>query len=284
MSGRGHPIAPGMIRHGRPPGIGAPAGQHLLDPDVGAQVRKIDHLVMENRRLAASIAAMRQDRAMAVEKIHRLREHIRSIETESDIQIRVLLDKLSNMELGLKAGESVKKDLQQAHQEVQSLIGARQELTLKIQLLSQELEKWHSDIKRIPDMLSELDSMKLEHQRLRSAFEHEKSMNVDLVEHMEKMEKNLVSMEREAKILRAEVPYMEKRDQAPYGGEYPNREIEHPSLYHSNESYYGIGTYRREAMEGTTTHSNSNGPSPAVGATHSPRVLGDTGLGSYRIL
>lgn len=162
MSGRGHPTAPGMMRHGPPPGIGAPASHHLPP-----EVEEIEHLVMENRRLAESIAAMRRDRVMAQEEVHRLRAHIRSIETESDIQIRVLLEKISKLELSLKAGESVKKDLQQAHKEAQSLVAARQELTLKIQEASQELEKYQNDIKRIPDMLAELEIMKLEHQRLR---------------------------------------------------------------------------------------------------------------------
>ncbi|KAL2936194.1 Protein FLX-like 2 [Bienertia sinuspersici] len=277
MSGRGHPTAPGMMRHGPPPGIGAPAGRHLPP-----EVEEIDHLIMENRRLAESIAAMRQNRAMADEEARRLRAHIRSIETESDIQIRVLLDKISKMELGLKAGESVKKDLEQAHKEAQSLVAARQELTSKIQEASHELEKYHDDIKRIPDMLSELDIMKLEHQRLRSAFEHEKSMNLDLVEHMQKMEKSLFSMEREVETLRAEVLNMENRAQVPasYGGTYPIRDSQYPSLYHNDEPYYD--PYRRAAIENTIPRSNANGPSPAGSAIPNPPTSGGAGLGTWR--
>lgn len=255
MSGRGHPTAPGMLRHGPPSGI-------------GAHVDEIEHLVMENKRLALSIAAMRQDRAMAEEEIRRLKAHIRSTETESDIQIRVLLEKISRLELSLKAGESVKKDLQQAHKEAQSLVAARQELILKIQQANQELDKWYTDIKRIPNMLSELESMKLEHQRLRSAFELEKGMNLDFVEHMQQKEEDLVSMEREIETLRAEILNVENKVQDPYGGAYPNRDIQDSSLYQNDP-------YRRAAMEGKIPHSSSNGPS-ANGSISSP-LLGAAG-------
>ncbi|KAL2939866.1 Protein FLX-like 2 [Bienertia sinuspersici] len=253
MSGRGHPTAPGMMRHGPPPGIGAPAGRHLPP-----EVEEIDHLIMENRRLAESIAAMRQNRAMADEEARRLRAHIRSIETESDIQIRVLLDKISKMELGLKAGESVKKDLEQAHKEAQSLVAARQELTSKIQEASHELEKYHDDIKRIPDMLSELDIMKLEHQRLRSAFEHEKSMNLDLVEHMQKMEKCQHHMV---------VP--------------TQFETVNIRLYITMTSLIMI-RIGRAAIENTIPRSNANGPSPAGSAIPNPPTSGGAGLGTWR--
>ncbi|XP_021731391.1 protein FLX-like 4 [Chenopodium quinoa] len=255
MSGRGHLTMPGMMRHGQPPGN-------------GTQIDEIDHLVMENKRLATSIAAMRQDRAMVEEEIRRIGAHIRSIETESDIQIRVLLEKIARMELGLKAGESVKKDLQQAHKDAQSLVAARQELTLKIKQASQDLDKWHTDIKRIPELLSKLDSMKLEHQRLRSAFEHEKHMNLDLVEHMQTKEKNLVSMDREVETLRAKILDVEKRVQEPYDSTHPNQDAQYPSLYQSNDLYYD--PYRRAAIEGTVSHSNSGEPSPAVGAISHP--------------
>lgn len=158
MSGKGPPTATGMMRHGPPPGVRAPAG---------APVTEIDHILMENRRLAESVVAMRHEHAMADQEILGLRAYIRSTETESDIQMRVLLEKISNMELALKGGETMKKDLQQAHKEAQSLVAARQELVLKIQEARMELEKWHNDIKKIPDMLSEVESMKLEHQHLR---------------------------------------------------------------------------------------------------------------------
>ncbi|KAJ8433104.1 hypothetical protein Cgig2_020600 [Carnegiea gigantea] len=286
MSARGRPSAPGMMRHGPPPGVGASAGQRPLEPlplelaekEVIAQVAEIERLVMENRRLAASQGAMRQDLVSAREEIQRLRAHIRSTQTESDIQIRVLLDKTAKMESDIRAGDTIKKDLQQAHKEVQSLVAARQDLTMKIQQAGQELEKCRFDIKRIPDMLSELDSMRLEHQRLRSAFEHEKRINLDLVEHLQAMERNLVGMDKEVERLRAEVVNAEKRLQGPYGGAYPNADHQYPPPIHGNGPYYD--PYGRAHIQGGMSaplevmgpHGNANGPSAPLGPIGGPPV------------
>jgi len=47
-----------------------------------------------------------------------------------------------------------------------------------------------------------------------SAFEHEKRINLDLVEHLQAMERNLVGMGKEVERLRAEVLNAEKRLQS----------------------------------------------------------------------
>lgn len=276
MSARGRPSAPGMMRHGPPPGH--PLPPELAEKEVAAQVAEIDRLVMENRRLAASQGALRQDLLGAHDEIQRLRAHIRSTQTESDIQIRVLLDKTAKMESDAKAGESIKKELEQAHKEAQSLVAARQELTLKIQKASQELEKCRTDVRDIPDMLSELDSMRLEHQRLRSAFEHEKRVNLDLVEHMQAMERNLLGMIREVERLRAEALNAEKRIQAPYGGAYPSPNPQYPPSIQGNGPYYDpygrapVQMGASAAMGGMIPH--ANGPLPAVGVISGPPVSG----------
>lgn len=277
-----------MMRHGPPPGTGASGGHRSLEPlppelaekEVIAQVQEIDYLVVENRRLAASQGAMRQDLVGAQEEIQKLRAHIRSTQTESDIQIRVLLDKIAKMEADIRGAETVKKDLQQAHKEAQSLVAARQELAMKIQQASQELEKCRIDARSIPDLLSELDSMRLEHQRLRSAFEHEKCVNLDLVEHLQAMERNLVGMGKEVERLRTEVLNAEKRLQAPYGGAYPNPDPQYPAPIQSNGPYYD--PYGRAhvqgavsgPMEGMVPHGNANGPHATVSPISGPPSSG----------
>ncbi|GFY95603.1 hypothetical protein Acr_10g0009880 [Actinidia rufa] len=167
--------APGMMRHGPFPGL-APAGHcpmgplppaDRLDTKMAVQVAEIEQLAGENHILASAQVALRQDLAGAQQEAERLRAHIRSIQAEGDIQIRVLLDKIAKMEVDVRAGESVKKELQQAHMEARSLVTARQELTSQIQQSNKELEKAHADLKNLPDMLAELDSLRQEHQRLR---------------------------------------------------------------------------------------------------------------------
>ena len=168
--------APGMMRHGPFPGSGHTVGLRSLEtaphPDIAenkmlAQVAEIERLAGDNHRLAATHGALRQELVAAQHEISRIKAQIRSIETESDIQIRVLMERIAKMEGDIRAGEHVKKELQQAHIEAQSLVTARQELTTQVQQATQELQKANADVKRLPELHAELDSMGQEHQRLR---------------------------------------------------------------------------------------------------------------------
>ena len=168
--------APGMMRHGPFPGLGHTVGHRSLEtaphPDSAenkmlAQVAEIERLAGDNHRLAATHGALRQELVAAQHEISRIKAQVRSIETESDIQIRVLMERIAKMEGDIRAGERVKKELQQALMEAQTLVTARQELTSQIQKATEELQKASADVKRLPDLQTELDSMGQEHQRLR---------------------------------------------------------------------------------------------------------------------
>ncbi|TKY54644.1 FLX 2 [Spatholobus suberectus] len=205
----GRPVqVPGMMRHG-------PLPPQLLENKIAVQEAEIERLAGDNRTLASSHVALREALVAAAQDVQKLKSHIRSIQTESDIQIRVLLDKMAKGEVDIRAGDSVKKDLQQAHIEAQSLAASRQELSAQIQRATQELKKAHSDVKSIPDLQAELDSLVQEHQRLRATFEYEKNKNIELVDYMKAKEKNLIAMAREVEMLRAEILNAEKRVNAP---------------------------------------------------------------------
>eukprot|EP00262_Sarcandra_glabra_P005590 TRINITY_DN17312_c0_g1_i1.p1 TRINITY_DN17312_c0_g1~~TRINITY_DN17312_c0_g1_i1.p1 ORF type:complete len:319 (+),score=90.89 TRINITY_DN17312_c0_g1_i1:51-959(+) len=239
MAARGH-ITPGMMRHGPFPGL-VPMGHHpleqlpppeLLENKIAAQAAEMERFVRENQRLAGTHVALRQELVATQQELQRLQAHIGSIQTESDIQIRGLLEKIAKIEADLRAGESLKKELQQAHAEAQSLVAARQDLTAEIQQSTQELQKVHAEIKKLPEMHSELDGLRQEHQKLRVAFEYEKGLNLEQVEQMHAMEKNLVSMAREVEKLRAEVLNADKRTRAPnpYAGTYGSPDPAYPPL------------------------------------------------------
>ncbi|XP_054820379.1 protein FLX-like 4 isoform X2 [Prosopis cineraria] len=215
--------APGMMRHGPYPGVSSSAGHPSLEPlppqmlgdKIASQEAEIKQLVGDNRRLASTHVTLREDLVAAQQQVQKLKAHIRSIQTESDIQIRVLLDKIAKMERDIRAGENVKKELKLAHLEAQSLVAARQELNSQVERATQELKKVRGDVKSLPDLQDELDGLLQEHQRLRATFEYEKSKNVELVEQLKATEKNLIVMAREVEFLRAEIQNVEKRTRAP---------------------------------------------------------------------
>lgn len=210
--------APGMMRHGPfstanwtletlPP--------ELLNNKLAAQEAEIERLAGDNHRLASTHAALRHDLVASQQDIQRLRAHIRSTQTEADIQIRVLLEKIAKMEAERSAGQSIEEDLQQAHIEAQGLLKTNQKLSVQIQQANQELEIARADIKRLPEMHTELESMKNEHQKLRTTFEYEKGWNMEKVEKLKVMEKNLIVMSRERENLRVQVANAERRARVP---------------------------------------------------------------------
>ncbi|KAL2232722.1 UNVERIFIED_CONTAM: Protein FLX-like 4 [Sesamum indicum] len=139
----------------------------LLENKLVSQEAEIDQLARDNHKLASTHLALRQDLEAAQREAEKLREHIRSTQTEADIQIRILLEKIPKLEAEIRAGDNVKKELQEAHTEARSLVKARQELTAKIQQATNELENYRSTVKKIPEVHADLDSLRQEHQRLR---------------------------------------------------------------------------------------------------------------------
>ncbi|KAI4377265.1 hypothetical protein MLD38_014925 [Melastoma candidum] len=215
MAARGHmrttlegrsALAPGLMRHGPPPTLPPPSGVlplvplsplETLERKIHVQSIDMERLAVENHRLATTHVALRQDLINAQQEVQQLDAHIRSIQTESDIQLRVLLDKISKYEVDIRAGDSVKMDLQKAHGEAHGLVIARQELIALIERKNDELQKARLEAEKLPLLHVELDGLIRECQMLRTTFEYEKSTNVEQVCQLQAMEKNLMSTVRE---------------------------------------------------------------------------------------
>ncbi|KAI3929742.1 hypothetical protein MKX01_025910 [Papaver californicum] len=205
----------GMVRRGPFPAHHPlerrhPSERELLENKLAAQKADIERYSRENQRLAATHVSLRHE-LVDEQEMQKLQAHIRSIGTESDIQIRLLMDKIAKMEEDVRAGESIKKELLQAHMEAKALIVARHELNAQIKHATQELQETHSEVKTLPELHGELNSLFQEHQRLRVTFEFEKGLNVELVEQLQRMENDMMAMAREVEKLRAEVANAENR-------------------------------------------------------------------------
>ncbi|KAI3754542.1 hypothetical protein L1987_54327 [Smallanthus sonchifolius] len=252
MSSRGHgppsygsrsTQAPGMMRHGSYPvghGTIEPQQTERGDSKLVAQSAELERLASDNQRLATTHVALRQELVATTQDIQKLKAHIGSIQTESDIQIRLLLDKIAKMEVDIQAGDNVKKELQRAHTEARALVVTRQDLIGQVEKASQELEKVRAEVEKLPEVIVELDGLRQELQKIRSVFEHEKGLNTEKAAQLELMDKDLVGMAREVERLQAEVLNAEKRANAPnmYNGPYMNQELYHPPPVHANGGGY----------------------------------------------
>ncbi|CAI9761045.1 unnamed protein product [Fraxinus pennsylvanica] len=267
---RNSPVLVGMTRRG--PLSAAhhprePLSPAFLENKFVSQAAELETLSADYQKLTSAHMALRQDLVAAQQEVDKLREHIRSTQTEGDIQIRILLDKIAKWEADIRAGERVKKDLQQAHLEARSLVTAKQELTGQILKATQDLDKAHDDLKKLPEMNAELDSLRQEHQRLRKTFEYEKGLNVEKVEQMKVMEKDLVGMAEEVERLHAEVLNAEKKAHVPtpYGGPYMNPHP-HPHPMNANVGFmdgYGRPHYMG-GVAGEGMIPSGSGTTPAV--------------------
>uniref|UniRef100_A0A1D1YAM3 Cortactin-binding protein 2 n=2 Tax=Anthurium amnicola TaxID=1678845 RepID=A0A1D1YAM3_9ARAE len=267
MAARGTIQAPGMMRHGPFPSL-APAVHRPLEPlpppelletKIAVQGAELDTLARENQRLAATHGTLRQELVIAQQEMQRLHSRVSSDKIESDLQMRGLLEKIARLEEDVQAGERVRKELQQAHLEAQSLVTVRQDLTSQMQQMTEELEKALADFKRLPELHAELDSLGQEHQKLRAAFEYEKGSNIDQVKQMHVMEKNLISMAREVEKLRAEVLNAEKKAQAPntYESSFGSADPAYPAPAASQTTNYANIGYGQSASQ-TEKYANSN--------------------------
>ncbi|KAL6555194.1 hypothetical protein OROGR_006452 [Orobanche gracilis] len=211
----------------------------LLENKLASQAAEIERLARDNRTLASSHLALRQDLLAAKREAEKLKDHIGSIQNEGDIEIRILLDKITKMEADISDAKNLKRELQEACVDARDLTTERLELTSKIQQATLELENSHANLKKLPEMRAQLDSLTQEHDKLRKTFEYEKGMNIEKVEQMKILEKELIGMVEEVERLRAEVLNAEKRGTVPITQTVPNTLSGNlcPPPFYGNGSY-----------------------------------------------
>lgn len=224
---------------------------------LSAQHIEIEKLATENQRLAATHGTLRQDLATAKHELQLVHAHIAEVKSEKEQQIRGITDKMSMMQSELEAAEPIKKELQQARTEAQSLVSGRQELISKAQQLNRELQMAHSEAQQIPPLMAELDSLRQEYQHCRGTYDYEKKLYNDHLESLQVMEKNYMAMSREVEKLRAELSNSTNFDRQTGG------------------PYVGSAGYNGNVPLGNYTSSQAYG----VQQGHGSHLGGSTGVG-----
>lgn len=192
----------------------------IMEQKLAAQDVDMQKLLRENRRLAATHSILRQELATAQQELQMVEARMGAMKAEHEQHMRGLVDKMAKMEADLKASETIKAELQQAHAEAQGLMVARQELLVKVQHLTQDLQRNHGDAQQIPALMSELDNLRQEYQHCRATFDYERKLRSDHYESLQIMEKNYMSMVREVEKLRAELTNAANADRS--SGSYNN--------------------------------------------------------------
>ncbi|KAL6135428.1 hypothetical protein ACLB2K_067656 [Fragaria x ananassa] len=274
---------PGPDPYGLPgPGTRPPPGGYspfdmlpppqVLEQKLASQHVEMQRLATENQRLASTHGSLRQELAGAQHELQILHAQAGAMKSERDQQMRSLMDKIAKMEAELKSAEPVKGELQQARAEANGLVGARQESIVKVQQLSQELQRAHVEVQQIPVLVQQLEGLRQEYQHCRATFDYEKKLYNDHLESLQVMEKNYVTMAREVGKLRAELlnnPGVERRTGGPYYGNPGTNESEASGLAAGQNAYedsYGVPQGRVPFPPTASAAAGGSGPGGSAGA------------------
>ncbi|KAJ6814896.1 protein FLX-like 3 isoform X1 [Iris pallida] len=197
---RGYPEGP-FVRGPPVP----PPHPAMYEEELEVQHHELRRLLADNRRLAEDRMAFQQELVATKEEMHRMTLVIREIRAEKEAHSRELIEKGLKLEADLRATEPLRNDVINLRAEVQKLNSVRQDLAGQVQNLTKDLTRAQADNQQIRVLRTEIDGLRQELMRARTAFEYEKKGNVELMEQRQAMEKNLISMAREVEKLRADL-------------------------------------------------------------------------------
>lgn len=166
---------------------------------------EIQRLLADHHALAEDRAAMQHELMAVNEEIRHLNMVMADIHANGEAYCRELIEKGLRLEADLRATEPLRAKVVQLQAEVQKLNIIREDLVGQVQTLQQELTKEKTDNTQIPGLKNEIDGLRQEIMRARTAFEYEKKGNLELMEQRQGMEKSLVSMVHEIEKLRADL-------------------------------------------------------------------------------
>ncbi|CAF2087359.1 unnamed protein product [Brassica rapa] len=178
----------------------------VLENKIAARAAEIDRLSSDNRKLAASYVALKEDLALADREVQGLRAHIVKTETDGEIQIRGALEKIAKLEGIVNNRDNIRRELQSAHIEAHTLAREREELAAQVKAAVKELKKVCLESEGLESSVQELERLKEEHQRLsREEFDAEKIENVGKLEQLKEMESNIIGAVKAIEKLRSEI-------------------------------------------------------------------------------
>ncbi|KAL5716492.1 hypothetical protein ACHQM5_018174 [Ranunculus cassubicifolius] len=218
---------------GGPPPPLPPPPHHpslFLEERLTIQHQEIQGLLADNQGLAATHVALKQELEATQNELQRMGHIAGTLHVEKDGQLREMHEKAMKLEAELHGVEGMKVELGKVRSDVVQLRAARQELSVQVQSITQDLSRATADLNQVPQLKTEIEAMRQELDRARAAIEYERKAHAERYEQGHLIEKNLVLIAREVEKLRAEVANGEMRVRAAaapvgnpgYSGNYNN--------------------------------------------------------------
>ncbi|KAL3624012.1 hypothetical protein CASFOL_032828 [Castilleja foliolosa] len=178
---------------------------HLMEERIAAQRREIQNLLHDNQLLAATHVTLKQDVAAAQDDLRRLSATASSVKADRDIQVREIYERALKSETEARSIDGLHTELGRVRADINELRAERKALSEKLNDIHGEISRAQMQLRQLPELKSEIESTQRDIQRGKAAIEYERKMHLTNFELNEALDKHVVLVAREAKILRAQL-------------------------------------------------------------------------------
>ncbi|EPS64840.1 hypothetical protein M569_09938 [Genlisea aurea] len=133
-----------------------------LEEELDFQQREIQRLLIENRHVIDDNVMLERDLNAVKEEILRLNQAIANGRADRDAHTREVMDRQLKMEADLRSLDSVRTDIKQLRVEMQNLGLKRQELTSQIQSANKDINRLKSENSQIAVFKASVEKMQRE--------------------------------------------------------------------------------------------------------------------------
>ncbi|XP_062017072.1 protein FLC EXPRESSOR isoform X2 [Rosa rugosa] len=213
-----------------------------LEDRVDLQQREIQSLLGDNQRLAATHVALKQDLTAAQSDLRNLKAVAGQIKSERNAEVREVYDRSLKLDDELRDLDAMNAELTLVRNDIEDLSTSRMELATELKTIQGEIERARSDeSKQIEAIRDEIETLKLEIEKGRTAVEIEKKTRASNLEHRQAMENYMAKLALEIEKLHGELANAEKRARAAVAAANPGSG--YPMAYGNAEMLYGGNAY-----------------------------------------
>ncbi|MBA0719938.1 hypothetical protein Golax_007583 [Gossypium laxum] len=186
---------------------------HHLEDRIAIQHREIQTLLLDNQRLAAAHVALKQDLALAQQETRHLTAASANVKSERDAEVREVYERSLKMDAEARAVDAMTAELACVRADVKKFMADNKELTAELEAVNDELAKARMEVKQVPVLMADMEAVRKEIHKGRTAIELEKKTRASNLEQRQILEKNMVLVARELEKLQArlELANAEKR-------------------------------------------------------------------------
>ncbi|OMO82913.1 hypothetical protein CCACVL1_11691 [Corchorus capsularis] len=214
---------------------------HHLEDRIAIQNREIQALLLDNQRLAANHVALKQDLVLAQQEVRHISAAAATVKAERDAEVREVYERSLKLDAEARVVNAMSAELAQVRADIQKFAVDRQELMAQLEEVNAELAKVRTEAKQVPGIMTEMEVLRQEIHKGRSALEEEKKNRASNLEQRQILEKNTVIVAQELERLHAELANAEKRAWAAAAASNPGPG--YTGNYGSVDAKYGVSAY-----------------------------------------